>query len=353
MGSPFSTSPKKLVSARSLRNSASVQVQVASSGRPMPEAFDQSVEKRVSRPCARRVAAEHFADVAGSAAGGRAYADQVFEVVDEPEYFNGTQRAVVAEARLPVGRLFLLGVRVRRRCGKALVHAEDQVELVGQGVAGTDAGDYHGQIVAARAAHVVRRAGGRVVGARDAVLEARAAKLHVLDAYAGTQGQPADFHGVVNPCCQCLGLFDAVAGVAEQPEIVQHQTAVDLGVGALSLVSVFLVFVIAQTHTQPVRNGAGIEKNSGFALHAAGIIFAVVVADFDCALRGIKSAVQDALQFGCAEAPERFAAVDGLDHVEPAGARKVLGVLAAVEIDTLCLVSGALVLVVVSGCPQL
>src|SRR6056297_2911135 len=53
IGSPFSTSPKKSVSARSLRNSASVQVQVASSGRPKLELEDQSVESLVSSPRAR------------------------------------------------------------------------------------------------------------------------------------------------------------------------------------------------------------------------------------------------------------------------------------------------------------
>ena len=192
-----------------------------------------------------RIAVEGVADDAVHAGGSGAFAQQIVVVAQEPGGFAAEPLVREAQPGLVVQGGFLVHTRGVARRREALVDAAEKGQTLVEDIDCTHAGQPHLSLVAAAAAEVVLRTGGGIRGAPWADLPTGSPLVDALEADSRSEPPIAPENFVDQEERPGFGLLQTVAGVAEQPRIVQPQGTADLAVGAVALQAVLLVFVVA------------------------------------------------------------------------------------------------------------
>jgi hypothetical protein len=217
------------------------------------------------------------------------------------------------------------------------VDSQHRSEAIAELIQSTDACDQYVGVVVACIANVVVSSTGQVIGTVRAVLEADAVLIYGLQPQSGRQSESAELDVVVDIGCKRIGVIDLVTGIAQPAEIVQHQAAIDLGVGAVALQPICLICVITQPDGQFMRYSAGVEAAVNFGLYASAVILAVVGAQLNGTGCGIRRAIDNGLQVCSTEVTNTETMIECIDDIGPTHSSERFSVVTAVKIDALSL----------------
>ena len=115
------------------------------------------------------------------------------------------------------------------------MYAAVRGQRVAKRIEHTETGNKYLRVIPARVAHVRCSAAARIERFARANLIARAGLIYVFVAESGGEYPVTVGNAIIEKRRQRLRLLDSVTGVSKQTEIVQHQVAALLAVGAVAL----------------------------------------------------------------------------------------------------------------------